>query len=95
MTINGSGFGSGGPNIVLYDNFEQGTNGGTVRTGSGTSTIGGWSEYISNSGYYPPRYSADYSRGGAKSLKVDFMRPDAGTTPKVRAISRLTDVFFS
>lgn len=96
VTINGSGFGSGGPNIVLYDNFEQGTNGGTVRTGSGTSTIGGWSEYISNSGYYPPRYSADYSRGGAKSLKVDFMRPDAGTTPKVRAnFTGSTDVFFS
>lgn len=48
VTIMGSGFGSGGPNVVLFDDFEKGQTGQTIKTGAGSATYGVWSE-IGNS----------------------------------------------
>jgi hypothetical protein len=42
ITINGSSFGSG-PNVVFYDDFEKGTNGSALKTGSGSAQVGAWS----------------------------------------------------
>lgn len=42
VTINGSGFGVSGPNVVLFDNFELGTVGAPLMTGVGSAVIGQW-----------------------------------------------------
>lgn len=62
VTISGSGFGTNGPNVVLYDNFESGTNGDDITLNS--STIGGFSGYQNIHG----KYSTTYALGGSKSM---------------------------
>ena len=42
ITISGSGFGSG-PSILIFDDFEGGTNNATIKTGAGSATVGAWS----------------------------------------------------
>jgi len=41
ITVSGSGFGSG-PNVVLFDDFELGTDGEDIMTGSGSARYGQW-----------------------------------------------------
>lgn len=43
VVIQGSGFGSSGPNVVLFDDFEKGTNGAPPLTGAGSAEVGQWS----------------------------------------------------
>jgi len=43
ITISGSGFGSNGPTVVLFDDFELGTEGDTILTGSNSAQVGEWS----------------------------------------------------
>lgn len=41
LTIQGNGFGNG-PNVILFDDFEKGQAGQTIKTGPGSATYGGW-----------------------------------------------------
>lgn len=52
VTLEGTGFGGKGPNIVLFDNFEKGTTGASIKTGEGSATIGRWTELAAAKPYY-------------------------------------------
>ena len=52
ITINGVDFGSNGPNIAVFDDFEDGVNGQDIRIGAGSAAVGGWSDLGSNAPYY-------------------------------------------
>jgi hypothetical protein len=68
ITISGSGFGSTGPNVVLFDSFEKGNIGSNISIVSNSADIGNWSEL----GNITEVYSADYSVSGTKAMKVDW-----------------------
>jgi len=61
ITISGSGFGTTGPTILVFDDFEKGTNGSVIATGAGSTQAGQWDEISSPN--RQPRYSNAYSRG--------------------------------
>jgi hypothetical protein len=63
--ITGSGFGTG-PNVVLFDNFEGGTNDMPIMTGAGSATVGKW-EALSNFPYYTNATSVS----GGLSFRAD------------------------
>jgi hypothetical protein len=69
LTITGSSFGATGPNIVLFDNFESGTNG--INISMNTSTVSHWS-YTDYTGTRIPTYSAAFARSGSKSMRTDW-----------------------
>jgi hypothetical protein len=56
ITISGSNFGSG-PSVLLFDDFEQGSNGATIATGSGSAAVGQWNSTQGNGDTQPPTYS--------------------------------------
>jgi hypothetical protein len=68
IVISGSSFGATGPNIVLYDSFEKGTEGQNIATTTGSADIGNWSRL----GNTTQTYSSDYVTSGAKSMRVNF-----------------------
>src|SRR5262245_12647822 len=45
ITVSGSGFGSVGPEVVIFDDFESGTDGAELATGPGSATVGAWMSY--------------------------------------------------
>jgi hypothetical protein len=49
ITIYGSDFGSTGPNVILFDNFERGTDGDSITL---DATVGSWSEVIQGDPQY-------------------------------------------
>jgi hypothetical protein len=71
ITVTGSSFGDNGPTVLLFDNFEGGTNNNTIAGGS-SATVGTWSSrnglaedsYYSNlnsiSGSLAARFDATY-----------------------------------
>ena len=69
ITVSGSSFGSG-PNVVLFDDFELGTDGEDIMTGSGSARYGQWNA-TTGINYYDNTYSvsgslafqADHSSG--------------------------------
>lgn len=65
-TIKGIGFGTSGPNVHFYDDFESGTVGLDLKTGIGSAVIGQW-DILSN---VHPKYSSDTSVSGVKAWKV-------------------------
>jgi len=69
ITVSGTGFGTTGPTILVFDDFEKGTNGSAITTGAGSTQVGQWDE-ISGSGLLP-RYSNSYSRG-TLSMRSDW-----------------------
>ena len=74
IIVNGSSFGSNGPTIVIFDEFESGTNGENISTTENSATIGNWvGVYGDCSGIpYRPKYSTSFFRSGLKSAFVDF-----------------------
>lgn len=71
ITISGNGFGTMGPNIIVFDEFEKGISGNAISTLSDSATMNQWDE-LSNFGQGTPRYSTDYSHSGTKCLKNDW-----------------------
>lgn len=71
ITITGMDFGSNGPTIVAFDDFEGGTNGERIKTGSGSATIGEWNGINSTS---PPEYDNQFSVSGDLAMKSDFVK---------------------
>jgi hypothetical protein len=65
IIINGSGFGSYGPTIQVYDSFESGVSGTGINAAG--AQVGSWS--VVNTG---PTYSTSFSKSGTKSMKVNF-----------------------
>jgi hypothetical protein len=68
ITISGSGFGSG-PNVVVFDDFEKGTNGSNIMTGSGSAAVGKWDALV---GTKVPKYSNTNKVSGNLSFKADM-----------------------
>ena len=68
ITITGTGFGASGPNVVLFDSFENGTTGSNISTTSNSADIGNWNEL----GNPSQTYSSDYAKAGAKSMKINW-----------------------
>jgi len=52
ITITGLDFGANGPSIVVFDDFESGTNGTPIKLGTGSATVGEWSSKRSGTTYY-------------------------------------------
>ncbi len=70
ITINGSSFGVNGPNILIFDDFESGTNGSNIKIGAGSATIGEWTSvtYLYPT---PPTYSNAHSLSGSLAFRGD------------------------
>jgi len=66
ITITGTAFGNNGPNVVLFDNFEGGSNGSPINIGENSATFGGWNNTINS-----PRYSNSTSVSGHFSFRAD------------------------
>jgi hypothetical protein len=69
ITIDGSGFGASGPNVVIFDDFEGGTNGSPIMVGEGSAQVGGWSKI---EGEKVPRYSNAAKVSGNLSFRADM-----------------------
>jgi hypothetical protein len=65
ITIAGSGFGSG-PTVVLFDDFEKGTNGANISTTTGSATVNNWT---SSTGGGVPTYSNAAKHSGSLALQ--------------------------
>jgi hypothetical protein len=79
ITITGSGFGSSGPNVVLYDDYEKGTSGGRVSTASGSAQVGQWNQTIGDI-----TYSTTYAHSGSKSGKSEWANAASGSIPQTQ-----------
>jgi hypothetical protein len=69
ITISGSGFGNG-PNVVLFDDFEKGTNGSTIKTGSGSAEVGTWDSVCCSTPN--PAYSNTTKVSGSLAMRSDM-----------------------
>ena len=70
VTISGSDFGSAGPNIALFDDFEKGKNGSIINTSKGSAQVNQW--YLLDSIVSKrPKYSTTYAHSGSKSALID------------------------
>jgi len=67
ITIKGSGFGSSGPNVVVFDDFESGTPGTNIATGSGSAKYGKWDSRAGSS-----FYGNTASVSGSRSFTSDY-----------------------
>jgi len=65
ITISGSGFGTG-PSGVVFDDFELGTDGEDIMTGSGSARVGQWD---STTGL--TYYTNDHVRSGSLAFEAD------------------------
>jgi len=75
VTISGTDFGATGPTVVLFDDFEDGTSGNAIPTGSGSAVIGQWSD-ITALGHPTGHYSSAESRSGSLSYGLIFDNDD-------------------
>lgn len=69
ITISGADFGSTGPNVVLFDDFEGGTNGEDIDIGSGSAKYGQWNAVDGGGSTY---YSNDAKVSGSLSFSSNF-----------------------
>lgn len=79
ISIGGSGFGAVGPNVVLFDDYEKGSNGSTVSTASGSAQVGQWSKAIGGI-----TYSTAYAHSGAKSGQSQWANAASGNIPQTQ-----------
>jgi hypothetical protein len=79
ITITGSSFGSTGPNVVLFDDYEKGASGGTVSTASGSAQVGQWTYAIGGI-----TYSTSYAHSGNKSGKSEWANAVSGSIPQTQ-----------
>jgi hypothetical protein len=90
ITISGTGFGSG-PNVVVFDNFEKGTNGNNIMTGTGSAQVGKWDVLT---GTLKPKYSNSNPLSGNLCFRAN-MASDWLEYVSVNLPSGTTKVFFS
>ncbi len=72
ITITVAGFGNNGPNIVIFDDFEGGTNGGDIKTGTGSATVGQWDKL----GKGTIKYTNSVSHSGSLAFQATSGTPD-------------------
>jgi hypothetical protein len=94
ITINGSGFGANGPNVLLFEDFEKGTVGQTISTASGSAQVGNWS-VISVTSTGNPGYSNSYVLSGSKSGMANFSWWTHDLPQMQLNFSAATDVYWS
>ena len=69
ITITGTGFGSCGPTVVLFDDFEKGIEGSNISTSLNSAVVKQWSAVSTD---YQPVYSTLQSHSGIKSMLIDY-----------------------
>lgn len=67
IRISGVDFGNTGPDIAIFDDFEGGADGSTIRTGSNSATMGQWDSVGTNA----PYYSNDYTHSGSLAFQAN------------------------
>lgn len=99
ITISGSDFGTTGPNIQMFDNFELGSSGSHISDGTGDSAVIGkwdWNEGDYNNDY--PTYSTNYKVSGSQSMRCNHAEAyDCGTdgTSASMVLTKSTDFYLS
>lgn len=92
ITISGSGFGTHGPTIQVFDDFQNGTNGNTIATS--LAQVGSWSLVKGNGA--DRIYSTDYRHSGMQSMKINGNRSGSvAGVEKDFSIGPPDEVFFS
>ncbi|NPV03150.1 MAG: hypothetical protein HPY67_00235 [Syntrophaceae bacterium] len=92
ISIAGSGFGSVGPNVLLFDDFEKGRDGAQIATAPGAATVGNW-DYTR----LTVRYSTSFSHSGWTSLHSDWGSDGAAEGNRLagKKLGAATELFFS
>jgi hypothetical protein len=67
ISISGSLFGSNGPDVILFDDFESGTVGSPIQTGPGSAEFGQWNGELGNT-----VYSNAASVSGSQAFRADM-----------------------
>lgn len=81
ITLNGSNFGTG-PNVILYDSFELGTNNAVFDKDTAQALKGSWYQQTSNR----PMYTNEAARSGYNSLVV--LDSSADDKPRTLVIAK-------
>jgi hypothetical protein len=92
ITITGSSFGAG-PNVLLFDDFEKGTNGNSISTGSGSAEVGQWNS-VTGMLAVPVYSNAQKVSGNLSALMVGGANGDYYNR-LIAAIPSATQVFVS
>ena len=72
VTITGNGFGTTGPNVVLFDDFELGTNGGNLSDQVRNAQIGTWRDVSGSISPYYPTYSNAQAHSGSLAVRQNW-----------------------
>ena len=72
ITINGIYFGNSGPNILIFDDFEGGSDGTRIMTGEGSATVGQWDKL----GNGTINYTNSVSHSGLLAFQATSGTPD-------------------
>jgi len=91
ITITGANFGNQGPDIVIFDDFEGGTDGTRIKTGPGSATLGQWDGL----GRGTIRYTKSVSHSGSLAFQATSGQPDHPSgNICARASFSMTNEFF-
>jgi len=72
VNISGAGFGALGPTVVMYDDFELGTDGSNVSDRTRNARVGTWRDVSDKIGPYYPTYSNLQAHSGKLSLRQNW-----------------------
>lgn len=72
ITITGASFGSTGPNILLFDDFELGSNGTNMSDRVRNAQVGTWRDVSANITPYYPTYSNLQAHSGSLALRQNW-----------------------
>lgn len=92
ITISGSDFGATGPTIVLFDDFEKGTNGNIISVVDGSAQVEEWDDV--EAAPDNPKYSNTVAHSGSLSMLSDQASSDGAHWAAV-AFTDSTRIFTS
>jgi len=72
ITISGTGFGNTGPSILMFDDFELGSNGGNVSDQVRNAQVGTWRDVSGFIDPYYPTYSNIQAHSGSLALRQNW-----------------------
>jgi hypothetical protein len=72
ITIAGSGFGNTGPTVILFDDFESGTNGGVLGNRVVSAPVGTWRDTSYACDPYYATYSNTAAHSGSQALRQNW-----------------------
>lgn len=79
ITVTGSSFGAA-PTVVVFDDFEGGTDGNNIMTGSGSAMYGQWA-YLGGSPYYTDSWAVSGSLSFQADMSISWVQYVAATLP--------------